>query len=238
MQQPGPSMQQSTIQTTQTISDPDGLQVDTAEDELNSSTDFFSFKKKDNVRDQSDVQTDLTETGPQYELSTQESNQLYNQGNAGLQPQQISYSSGTQPFQTGIQSYPDMMTGSLMPSAQQLQQQQQQLLQRQQQVKQQQLMKQLQRQQQQFQRQQQQLHQQLQQQFQQPVMPEAQVSISLCISIIFLLYLFVVTYMYMYLHIFCKNNSIAHIEPFLESTRGGGKHCKHLYLTKKTMLQF
>lgn len=184
MQQPGYSVQQSTVQTTQTNSDADVLQADSAEDELNSSTDFFSFKKKDNVGDQSGVQTDLTQTGSQSELSAQENNQLYNQGTAGLQPQQISAS---QPYQTGTQSYPDMMTGSMMPSAQQLQQQQQQqqqLLQRQQQVKQQ-LMKQLQRQQQQFQRQQQQLQQQLQQQFQQPVMPEAQVRIPLCISIIF-----------------------------------------------------
>lgn len=183
-QQPTGGMQQFSMQTTPvTSSGQEVPNTEQPEDELNSSTDFFTFKKKD-IKDQSGLlpsgtpqtglllsstpQTGLPHTGVQSDFTTQ----------AGLQSSQaLSYPSSSQQFQTGTQSFPDLMTGSMMSSAQQLQQQQQQqqMLQRHQQIKQQQFMKQLQRQQQMFQRQQQQLQQQLHQQLQQPLIPEAQV---------------------------------------------------------------
>ncbi|XP_053392988.1 fas-binding factor 1 homolog [Mercenaria mercenaria] len=182
-QQPVSGMQQSAIQTSPVPHSGQQVpQTEPVEDELNSSTDFFSFKRKDNNREESaNLQTALPQTGTvQTSLpqtgSIQTGMQYDIQGQAGFQSSQgMSYPSSSQQLQTGTPSLPDMMTGSIMTGAQQLhQQQQQQLLQRQQQMKQQQLMKQMQRQQQMFQRQQQQFQQQLQQQLQQPLIPEAQ----------------------------------------------------------------
>ncbi|XP_052266250.1 fas-binding factor 1-like isoform X2 [Dreissena polymorpha] len=155
-----------------------------AEDELNSSTDFFSFKKKDPEPPSSSAYN-ATIGSPsanayQNGFPPEAQNVLQPLSIFGsLQQQQqqttLPFMSqvGNQNIQTGLQSFPDMSTGLLMSSGQQLQQQQQ-MLQRQQQLRQQQVMKQIQRQQQQFQRQQQQQLQQLQQQLMQPIMPEAQ----------------------------------------------------------------
>ena len=175
-------MQQSAIQTSPLPNSSQQLpETEQAEDELNSSTDFFSFKKKDASRDQSaDIQTGLLQSGQTQQTSLPQTGSLQ----MGMQPdfttsvgiqstQSKTLPLDSQQNQTGISSFPDMATGSLMSNAQQLQQQQ--LLQRQQQMKQQQLMKQVQRQQQMFQRQQQQFQQQLQQQLQQPLIPEAHV---------------------------------------------------------------
>lgn len=149
---------------------PDIKPVDNMEPDLNSSTDFFSFKKKivepDNsvLTGQSGVTLQpaaMSVSGNQTVTSTA-INQPFSLGDGALP--------NSQPMQTGISA--DLMTGTMMSSQQQLQQQQQMLM-KQQQLKQQQMMKQLQRQQQQFQRQQQQQLQQLHQQLQQP---EAQVT--------------------------------------------------------------
>ncbi|KAL4240109.1 factor 1 [Mactra antiquata] len=175
-------------------------QNDSAEDELNSSTDFFSFKKKDSsaTKDQTGSQSMQQQmpsqpAAPQTSLLQQQqmgAQSVYPQTSlqtdipAQIPSQQIQGQNmnqslpatimpGTQQLPTGTQVYPDMMTSPLVSSAHQLQQQQQ-LIQRQQQLKQQQLMKQLQRQQQQFQKQQQQIQQQMQQQLQQPIIPDTQ----------------------------------------------------------------
>ena len=120
---------------------------DTAEDEqdLNASTDFFSFKSGPNKK-----------RGSVSSLTGQ-------QTQAGPQLTQSQYQMGNQQFQTGPGFYPDAMAGSqlMQPNSQQMQ--------RQQQWKQQQYLKQQQYQRQQFQRQQQQQQFQ-QQQFQQPPM--------------------------------------------------------------------
>jgi len=151
------------------------------EDELNSSTDFFSFKKKDPA-----VSSSVTQSGDQsiFQFGMQTGNTTGVQSTSSP-PSTMPFSfdsgslsmasaqAGNQQFLTGSQGFPEMMTGPIVTSSQQ--QQQQQMLMRQQQAKQQQMMKQLQRQQQQFQKQQQQQLQQLQQQFMQPLAPETQV---------------------------------------------------------------
>ena len=116
------------------------------EDNLNASTDFFSFK-----------------SGPKKDRAPA-SSMAGQQTQAGSQPPQSQYQAGNQQFQTGAGFYPDLMAGSqsqlMQPNAQQMQ--------RQQQWKQQQYLKQQQYQRQQLQRQQQQFQQQ---QFQpQPMM--------------------------------------------------------------------
>ncbi|WAQ95521.1 FBF1-like protein, partial [Mya arenaria] len=176
-----PAAPQAQLQSAQTQSQP----ATGGEDELNSSTDFFSFKKKEPVMSTGETQSgnqnglqlstgfpSELQTGLQSGLqstylpppSTASSQPDYLAGN--LQPQ--GFQAGSLQLQTGSQVYPDLMTGSMMTNAQQTQQQQQQMM-RQQQLKQQQMMKQIQRQQQQFQKQQQQQLQQIQQQFMQPI---------------------------------------------------------------------
>ena len=119
---------------------------DEDEQNLNASTDFFSFK-----------------SGPKRDRGSV-SNMTGQQTQAGSQLPQSQYQTGNQQFQTGPGFYPDPMAGSqpMQPNSQQIQ--------RQQQWKQQQYLKQQQYQRQQFQRQQQQQFQQQQQQFQQPPM--------------------------------------------------------------------
>lgn len=160
----------------------DSKPTETVEDELNSSTDFFSFKKKEKEPDSSTLTGLQSSTQLQPVLSSPSITQS-GQVSAGTQQQGIVQSTGSQqvsqPLQTGsLVAGADLLGDSVVSNAQQLQQQQQ-MLQRQQQLKQQQVMKQIQRQQQQFQRQQQQQLQQLQQQLQQPIAPEAQVGCSL-----------------------------------------------------------
>ena len=117
------------------------------EQDLNASTDFFSFK-----------------AGPRRDRGSV-SSQTGQQSQAGSLLPQSQYQMGNQQFQTGPGFYTDPMTGSqlMQPNSQQMQ--------RQQQWRQQQYLKQQQYQRQQFQRQQQQQQQQFQQQqFQQPMM--------------------------------------------------------------------
>lgn len=133
--------------------------------DLNSSTDFFSFKKRDSSTPadaQASVFSQADYRIPEPEPMAEKPAFL----TAG--PQSVGQTIATDSLMN-TNLYTGMTLSATQPSPQQ------QTLLRQQQLKQQQMMKQLQQQQQQFRRQQQQQLQQLQQQLQQPILPDTQV---------------------------------------------------------------
>lgn len=139
------------------------MPAETETTDLDASTDFFNFKKKDNN----------TPADPLTFMSTQSDYKIPEP--VIDKPAIVS----TAPQSTGPTSTSDqlmttnMYTGMTLPATQPSPQQQ--TLLRQQQLRQQQMMKQFQQQQQQFRRQQQQQLQQLQQQMQEPILPDSQV---------------------------------------------------------------